>query len=226
MIYTFHPKIATVAKSSTRFGTDTIRAEPMIFGGDLEFVRNNGGPITQHFMEMLMRTDEFQAWAGKYEESPTDVYLVIDSRVNMLMPGMYQSIPGWHGDDVPRGIKYTQPDLERIDVNKYIHFMALYSDQKNPISATEFVTEPVEIDVDLEAVWKSVNNSILSKKPKTGHLEEGTIIAFSQEALHRASACTQAGWRFFIRASFTYRKPVNEIRNQVQVYIPLENTGW
>lgn len=199
----------------------------MLFGADVAFARQEGGAITQHILDMLEDSEAFRAWKERFDRGLlSKTSIVIDSRVNMLMPGMYPSIPGWHGDDVPRGIKYAQPDLDGVDTNAFVHFMVLFSDNVIPVSATEFVVEPVTLDVDSENVWKSVNAGIETLRPRTSKLREGDIISFGQEALHRASPCTQAGWRFFMRVSFTYRKPINEIRQQVQVYMPIETAGW
>ena len=227
MNFTFQPRVLTVASSEQRFSTNAVRSEPMLFGADLAFARENGGDITRHVLDTLATSEEFVKWREAFEagELP-QTSIVIDSRVNMLMPGMYPSIPGWHGDDVPRGVKYAQPDLNGVDTGEFMHFMVLFSDNATPVSATEFVVEPVTLDVDPENVWKSVNAGVEALKPKTSKLREGDIIAFGQEALHRASPCVQAGWRFFMRVSFTYRKPVNEIRQQVQVYMPIETSGW
>lgn len=48
------------------------------------------------------------------------------------------------------------------------------------------------------------------------------------EDYHRAIPATGSGWRFFLRASVNTltRGPLNEIRNQVQVYLPSEHLGW
>lgn len=199
----------------------------MLFGADLAYAREHGGEITNHVLDTLAQSDVFVQWLERFKagELPS-ASIVIDSRVNMLMPGMYPSIPGWHGDDVPRGVKYAQPDLNGVNPDGFMHFMVLFSDNVIPVSATEFVVEPVTLDVDPDNVWKSVNAGVEALKPKTRKLREGDIIAFGQEALHRASPCVQAGWRFFMRVSFTYRKPVNEIRQQVQVYMPIETSGW
>lgn len=227
MNFIFNPRIVTIASISKRFSTNDIKAEPMLFGADLAFSRTHGGPITNHVLDTLEESDVFIDWRKRFENGLLPLtHIVIDSRVNMLMSGMYPSIPGWHGDDVPRGVKYTQPDLNGIETNAFIHFMVLFSDNEKPVSATEFVVEPVALNVDQDNVWQSVNAGVEALKPRTSRLQEGDIIAFGQEALHRASPCVQSGWRFFIRVSFTYRKPVNEIRQQVQVYMPIETAGW
>ncbi len=194
-----------------------IRDEPMIWTGDYNFSRVNGGAITQEFLDKIEATDYWKDNAGQ-----ENLYFVLDSRVTHTMPGQYPSIGGWHCDDFNRSAKYGQPKLEDRD-HRICHFMALVSEGE--ITCTEFITQPVTIEVNPEAVWNSIDtilgDAVGLQKRKVKPME---IIFFSQDALHRASECTNAGWRLFIRGSFTYRKPENEIRKQVQVYI--DRKGW
>jgi hypothetical protein len=59
--------------------------------------------------------------------------------------------------------------------------------------------------------------------------KEGQMIKFNDRALHRGTLAVGNGWRHFIRISqCTNRQVLNEIRSQVQVYLPegKENEGW
>ena len=64
------------------FATDVdnaaIKNEPMFFSSDLHYAYSKGGPITRSFIEALP-----DAWE----------HAVFDSRVHMLMPGWFPSIP-------------------------------------------------------------------------------------------------------------------------------------
>lgn len=216
MNFVFLPSIKTVGTCSKKFSTSEIANEQMIFSGDWRFTKENAGPITSYIMRQLLKCPE---WIEAIERGKN---IVIDTRTNMLMEGMYPSIPGWHCDDVPRGVKYEQPDLSKVS-DDVQHFMVLLSDNTQP-TQTEFVTEPALIDVDPENVWNSVDTAVEQQQFKTGFLKEGDIIRFSQTAIHRASLCKAPGWRLFFRASVTHREPVNEIRRQVQVYST--RNGW
>lgn len=212
----FNPIIKTVGQLTSRT-TKEIRDEPMIWTGDYNFARKNGGSITQEFLDKIEATDLWKDNVGQ-----ENLYFVLDSRVTHTMPGNYPSMGGWHCDDFNRGEKYGQPKLADRD-KRVCHFMALVSEGE--VTCTEFITDSVTLQVNPEAVWNSVDNELgeaanLVKRKIKPH----EIIFFSQDALHRASECTNAGWRLFIRGSFTYRKPENEIRKQIQVYI--HKRGW
>lgn len=220
MKYTFTPNIKTVKHIEPTRQTNTVKNEPMIFSGCPDFAHSNGGPLTREITRLLLDNEFFRS---VQMFSPDDYFVVIDTRVTMTMEGMYPSIPGWHGDDVPRSRTTGQPVLHGI--NPLVqHFMVLLSDQPTAVSSTEFVLGPMEVDIDIANVWQSVDKHITENKPKTGFIEPGEIVRFNQEAIHRASPTSTPGWRFFYRASITHRKPANEIRKQVQVYA--SQNGW
>ena len=52
---------------------------------------------------------------------PDGYHIVIDTKVVMLMPGMYPCIGGWHADAIER--KNGQPDLSTLNDNKGTHFI-------------------------------------------------------------------------------------------------------
>ncbi len=217
----FSPFIKTIGKMK-QVTTNDIRYEPMLFSCDLENARKLGGKITNDFIDQIQLSELYQN-ALLLE----NLNIVIDTRVTMTMPGMYPSIPGWHCDDFNRSIKYGQPDLENRD-KRITHFMTIVSDSNDGVSCTEFITEPCTVSLNKNAVWNSLDKNLESEKfkhLKRKKLVQGDIINFNQDSIHRASKTTSNGWRWFGRLSFTYRKPANEIRTQVQVYASAEN-GW
>jgi hypothetical protein len=219
----FQPKILTIKEnifSSECRQTLVIKNEPMIFSGDLRFSWENGGPLTKKALTTLLSDKKFWEY-----EITDDIQVVIDSRVTMTTIGQYPSIPGWHCDDVPRKNQQSQPDFSLCS-DDVAHFMVLFSDKPEGVSGTEFVTSTHSINIDSNKVWNSLDKEIqqLADK-KVRFLNDGELVYFNQLAIHRASPAKSYGWRFFLRVSYTYRKPVNEIRNQVQIYTPVEN-GW
>lgn len=216
MEFTFEPEIRTLGHIESRYRTSEISSEPMLFQADLDFARTHGGPITNRIIDELFLSHSFMAF---YYANPN---VIIDTRATMTKPGMYPSIPGWHCDAVPRREHHSQPDLTKIS-DDVQHFMVLLSDENN-VTNTEFVTEPVTIDVDEDNVWNSVDRYIENNDVKTSFLKEGDIIRFTQTAIHRASVCKKRGWRFFFRLSLGESQPKNEIRKQVQVYVT--SNGW
>jgi hypothetical protein len=215
MKFLFLPSIKTVDQMNTNYSTRDISTEQMVYSGDWNFTYENGGKITRQIMDTLFWNSEWQK--AVREGAANNRHIVIDTRTNMLMKGMYPSIPGWHCDDVPRNEKYAQPDLSKVTPDIQ-HFMVILSDNDTCPTRTQFVTEPAMIDVDAANVWSSVDAAVEREKFRTSFLSEGEIIRFSQTAIHRASLCSTPGWRIFFRASVTHREPVNEIRRQVQVY--------
>lgn len=194
---------------------DDLKYEPMLFGAGWNFANENCGSITKSILNSISNLELFQI--------PWDLnqQIVIDTRVTMTMPGQYPSIPGWHCDDVPR--PNGQPDM-RLIKSEVKHLMCILSD-KEDVSCTEFVTENVDVDLDENRVWASLDEEINKLKPMTGFIKPGQIVLFDQNTIHRASPTKQGGWRLFFRLSYTHRKPINEIRKQVQVYTPI-NGGW
>jgi len=235
MKYTFTPNIKTIAEILPTRSTKVIKNEPMLFSVNPGFAHKNGGPLTREITKLLLTSE---AYGKIVYHASYDFKTVIDTRVTMTMKGMYPSIPGWHGDDVPRSRTTGQPILH--GVNPFVqHFMVLLSDQESTVSATEFLNMPVELDIDLANVWNSVDREVNQRiktydayrKDLEGHMNQmtsfikpGEIVRFNQEAIHRASPTITPGWRFFYRLSITHRKPANEIRNQVQVYA--SKNGW
>ena len=185
------------------------RDEPMLFGADLEFARRNGGLITNTFLTMI--------GAGRRD-------LIVDSKVVMLMAGMWPCIPGWHHDDVDRGPD-GQPDYDFATNNPIHYMMHVGGGQSN----TEFIAEPVLVPKPPAGskVYRVWDNYLNALAPRSEFVSPGSIVQFDSRTFHRGSRAKGAGWRFWIRASEgSNRKPVNEIRKQVQVYMDDPSEGW
>lgn len=206
-----------VISGLSRFTETQIKNEPMLFSADISYALAKGGPITTEFIERLPCV-------------PGRSYL-IDSRVHMLMLGWYPCIPGWHLDDIPRTRADGQPDHEHPAYESE-NIMAIVGDA----SRTEFIEGQLDLkDVPLYegAVygrWNAEINKILARGNNTIHVRPvvpSTIVHFGYGAFHRGVPATKNGWRFFIRANYnTARKPMNEIRKQTQVYLPIPEVGW
>ena len=198
------------------FDMHTIKNEPMLFSCDLERAWRLGGPITQDFLHALTLDGL---------ERPN---LIIDTRVHMLMPGWYPAIPGWHHDDVPRD-ESGQPDYE-APAYRSQHAMALINADVAP---TEFALgkcallkpEPGEITY---GKWHPlVEGLVRAGKLKRFEAPNARVIFFDWQAFHQAVPAVKTGWRWFGRASWdTHRTPTNEVRRQVQVYLPNPMQGW
>ena len=72
----------------------------------------------------------------------------------------------------------------------------------------------------------------VEEKLKSGELElmkapSDQVVFFDDRTWHQGTRAVKNGWRLFIRASWdTNRKPTNEFRRQVQVYMENPMEGW
>lgn len=192
------------------FDQDTVKNEPMFFSADTLYAYKHGGPITRAFISKFGLSGIF------------------DSRVHMLMPGWYPCIPGFHHDDVPRERADGQPEYFTPSYRSS-HAMALIN---GDIAPTEFAIGSIELDVPSEGIiykqWHpKVVDAIRDGKLKSIKAPSSKIIYFSDRSFHQGTMAVASGWRWFGRISWnTDRKFANEIRRQVQVYMPNPMEGW
>ena len=198
---------------------EEIEAETMLFSARWFFARENGGEITQEIMDVIFQSRPFV---------PKGHELMIDTRVQMLLPGWWPSIPGWHCDFIPRDADTGQPVLQAKNTieSSWTCIVATAAD----VSQTEFLVESVNVHYDSEAVWSSINKDIeymrTQRKLKTGKLQLGKVMLFGSHTLHRAMQVHNPGWRYFFRCSIVKEDSCqNLIRQQTQIYVP-DNYGW
>ncbi len=192
-----------------------VKREPMLHRAEWDFAWLNGGELTRRFLSSL---------PVDWIESP----LTIDSRVHMLMPGMWPCIPGWHHDDVPRTRVDKQPDYD-APAYKAEHVMALWGD----CSLTEFALGEREFAIPPigEKVYKGLDTAV-EQACVDGHLQRFTVpqcrlIHFNWLSWHRGMPTTKRGFRFFIRATRASHVPArNEVRYNANVYMPVVEEGW
>lgn len=189
----------------------TVKNEPMLHRATRSFAEDHGGPLTHRFLAALDWNE-----------------VVIDSRVHMLMPGMYPCIPGWHHDDVPRSRADGQPNYETPEY-KSEHCMAFWGD----CSLTEFALGEHEITIPPigEKIYKALSPQVerlcVSGELKRVTAPECRLIFFDWQAWHRGSETTKPGFRFFIRGTRNSGlKARNEIRQNANVYMPVLEEGW
>ena len=220
-LFNSRPKVVGYVRSAIRDAVE-IASEPMVFSASPDFTLKQGGPITQAVLPEFMKSI---STPSRDADCP---HLVIDTRVHMLMPHMYPAIPGWHCDFTPRD-ESGQPvpgSARELQMNYAVFLPSVPS-----LSCTEFVDARVKLDYHPDHVWGSINGAIerLSlpegQKGGTWRANDGEVIAFSGQTLHRATPANNSGWRFFLRASYRSERPLNQIRRQTQVYM-LSATGW
>jgi hypothetical protein len=202
--------------------TEDYANETMLFSADVGFARKNGGPMTQYALAALEKHYRISEEATK----APDLYGVIDTRVHMLMPGMIPAIGGWHCDGVPRpGGDYADQPNPRMFDHRVAHYTITTSQSET--SKTAFLAEPLDVYLPPGArVWTALHKAIAEKPRKVVQADHGWVARFDLGTPHKASVTTTAGWRFFFRYSLYNSVPRNQIRRQVQVYIPHEGHGW
>jgi len=186
---------------------EEIKREPILYQCSYDHALRYGGPITKEVLTQLPHGD-----------------CLVDTRVHMLMPGWYPAIIGFHLDFVPRELPNSQPNLEKT--HNQIHYMATIGDSSIP----EFVIEPLEVSIDESGktnVYTQLNEHVEKINPRLMKATPNNIWKFSSHDVHRATAATKAGWRYFIRVSYnTGVEPKNTKRTQVQVYLPEGYKSW
>jgi hypothetical protein len=143
----------------------------------------------------------------------------------MLMPTWYPCIPGWHHDDIPR-YATGQPNYDTPEYESE-HIMCVIGNA----SLTEFLTKKItlELPTNGDAVYKHWNDEINKDIDPNDifTIQSGNVVKFDCYTFHRGMPSIKNDWRFFIRASCnTYRQKMNQIRKQVQVYMPAIEGGW
>lgn len=214
----FQSEVESVGVFNTIWTDEEIKNEPMLFNCDFESAYTLGGPITRHFLHRLLNTDKNLVCQD----------IIIDSRVHMLMPNWYPCIPGMHHDDVPRD-STGQPNYINPEY-KATHFMGLVNGH---IAPTQFALGGIDLELPEQGkiiykewhpqVMKAIEDGTMSSYSA----ESGQILKFDHTAFHQGTKAVSSGWRWFIRASInSKRKPTNEIRKQVQVYLEHPMEGW
>lgn len=214
----FQSRVDTVGNIPGTRELTQIAREPSFFSCSPEFILSQDCPLHIEILNGIKSTYSYKA----AKNSALGLTELVDSRITQTMPGMYPSIPGWHCDNVPRAKDYNQPDLNLTD-DRVQHFMAYISSCKNHTN-TEFAVGEYKIDINPSDVWGSLDRSLVKEPPMGKFCEEGEIVRFNQEAIHRASPTLNSGWRLWLRVSFVNRPVQNVIRKQVQVYTTVN--GW
>lgn len=198
------------------YNQDIVKKEPMLFSADQEFARINGGELTNRFINCLSK---------EFLQSPE---LIIDSRVHMLMPGMYPCIPGFHHDDVPRERSDGQPEYLKPSYRSKHCMMIMGGGARTKFALGNAPFPEVPLNQKYYKVWHPIVTDYLEMGIlKRYDADFGRVIYFDDRTWHEGTPAYETAFRFFIRASInTNRKPKNEIRTQTQVYLEVPMEGW
>jgi hypothetical protein len=208
----FEPSFKVIDKIDILPLAANFKEEKLFYQSDPSFVFDNGGPIARKFIEKLPFNFRHQL-----------DNVLVDQRIHKLQEGYYPAIPGWHLDWIPRTNKGQDIDLTNIP--DYEHVVLIVGES----SLTEFLDQPTEFpDGPFWTSSFSPYNTVLNNvTTKTKHVENGQMVHFTSRDWHRPSPALGSEWRMLIRASrVDHIKPVNQIRSQAQVYIPIKEASW
>lgn len=225
MNYTFNPEIEKIGEFPSVASIGEIAEEVGMYSASPEFVKENGGKLTQLMMNQV--PESF------YEECKLlGLYPNIDVRVHRLYPGDFPAVPGWHTDGEFRKNYYSQPDLDKF--TQHSHIVGSISTDDNGVSMTELVNEDFEAHIENpdadNTLWQQVHEQIELNKPGIIQLPDGQLTKIGAMTLHRATPARIRGWRLFVRLSMWHKPYISEaggnIAKQEYVYRLSESKGW
>lgn len=207
--------------------TDAIKNTFGLWNASLEDALRYGGDLTKAALSAMNL---------KFDRK----YIIVDTKVHMLMPEMCPAIPSWHTDGVPRGADLNPaskgaPNLSAQETMDAPRFHLLVTGEG---CLTEFVNEQnveFEIDEDYGTSLYSQMNRQVTEKLATGEITKSavpanTAVEFDWWDLHTGTWATKHEWRYLIRVTETNHIPPQTdlskiIRTQQNVYVK-ENFGW
>ncbi len=182
-----------------------------------------------------------RAALGAFDIQNDRKYVVVDTKIHMLMPGFMPALPGWHTDGVPRGSDCNPaskglPDMwAQLDGGlRSSHYHLLVTGVG---CLTEFIKDPLYLEVPQEPsadLYKSISHQVKEEleagRAKKFPVPWATATTWDWWNLHTATVARNHEWRFLIRVTETDHFPPERdlrsvIRNQQQVYVPQE-FGW
>lgn len=169
-------------------------------------------------------------------------YIVVDTKIHMLMSGMSPAIPGWHTDGVPRGLELNPagagaPDIfaqeQMDDRGPRFHLMVTgdFCPTLFDTTPSRELAVPATPDVSLYRMISEQMGALqAADELQTMETTPGTVYEWDWWQLHSAQWSTGRGWRYLIRVTetdhFAPRTDLREIiRTQQQVYAPA-TFGW
>lgn len=167
-------------------------------------------------------------------------YIVVDTKVHMLIPHSIPAIGGWHNDGVPRGKELNPqakqpPDIYAQEKMSDTRFHLL-------VTGTGCLTRFIKgnnIELDVPDVPDSklyrMLDSQVQERLHNGTLEDYeipscTAVEFDWWDLHTAVSAMEHEWRYLIRVTETDHQPPQTdlrkiIRTQQNIYIQ-SPVGW
>jgi len=184
---------------------ETIRGLPMMFWADTEYFLKRGGAVARSFVDALPRE-----WL---EERITFV-----TRRERLEQGWYPNTPHYHMDGLPPSSEGIHPYREPYDMDMIICTLG-------DVSRTAFVLGDVELpdlgpdERTFDRWTEEIGRQIAEGKVREQLIEPFALVRFGYGSLHRCTAATRTGYRYFIHAT---RKAKVPILNSEDVQVQLQ----
>lgn len=210
---------------------DLIKTTPSLLQASLQDAVTFGGQLTRQALGAIAKSMHFDR-----------KYIVVDTKVHMLMPGFMPAIPGWHTDGVPRGPEKDPAGKGAPDIDAQEE-VAIAPPRYHLLVTGEMAPTKFALNPDLDLMVPDEPSPDLYRLLSTqmqAHEKHNqlnllltspsTVYSWDWWQLHTATAATKFGWRFLIRVTETdYIKPRTDLREvirvQQQVYVPSE-FGW
>jgi len=227
MKFTFNRNPIKVGNSIEQPPEEVIKNTSALWNASLDDAIKYGGELTR-------------AAIGAMNLKFDRKYIIVDTKIHMLMPTFYPALVGWHSDGVPRGkelnpVAKAAPDIQSQEELSDTRFHLLVTGTG---CLTDFIEEQnVELEVPDEpdtSLYRMVSQQV-DEKVVAGELTRKTIpsctaVEFDWFDLHTGVAAKEHEWRFLIRVTETdHMRPQTDlrkiIRTQQQVYLP-QNFGW
>jgi len=210
---------------------DLVKNTPSLWQADLDTAILFGGELTRQALgAMNIRGDK--------------KYIVVDTKVHMLMPGQCPAIPGWHTDGAPRWSElhksYTPLGQGPADLDVQEEWDAAGDVPRFHLLVTgkgcltEFLVDPIELFTPkAHNLYAQLTGQINAKEAlKRAFAPSCTVVEWDWWNLHQGIIATAREWRFLIRVTESnYHRPQPRhnlssiIRTQQMIYSP-QVFGW
>ncbi|PKR83515.1 hypothetical protein [Heyndrickxia camelliae] len=215
-----------------------------------------GKPIEQPSQELVKNTlglhnasledalkyggDLTRAAIGSMNLTMKKKYIIVDTKIHMLIPGMCPAIPGWHTDGVPRGANLdpTAKQAPNIHAQEEMDSPIFHLLVTGTSCLTKFIKDrnidlavPDEPDTKLyKMVSSQVNQKVLNGELETYEAPSCVPVMWDWWEVHTGIPAKHHEWRFLIRVTESdIQQPKTDlrdiIRTQQQGYMPME-FGW
>lgn len=215
-------------RTVTEVTEDQIESTPTLRRASLENAVLFGGPLVRRALQSAPLKGDRD-------------YVLVDTKVTMLMKGWFPAIPGWHTDGVPRGDSQNPADSGPPSMIAQSHQdNSGYAPRFHTLIVgvpclTKFMMGGVTLDLEhgedsqlytemTEAVEELQAGQYLQP---VVYPEAGAWASWDWWNIHTATESQHRGWRLLVRVTESNVPPVagDFIRTQSQVYVPL-NFGW